>query len=67
MPAAIRKLDDFLKTRQPGETLSLLIVRDSMVRELRVTLGQKAEGTFKTSLVENPSALETAILKAWLN
>ena len=67
VPVAIRKLDDFLKTRQPGEALALLVVRDSMVKELRVTLGQKAERTFKTSLVENPSALETAILKAWLN
>ena len=64
---AVRRLDDFLKTQQAGDTLSLLIVRNSMVRELRVTLGQKAERTFKASPIENASALETAILKGWLN
>jgi predicted metalloprotease with PDZ domain len=67
VPVANRKLDDILKTRQPGETAALLVVHDSMVKELRVRLGQKTERTFKTSPAENPSPLETAILKGWLN
>ncbi len=67
VPIANRKLDDILKTRQPGETVALLVVHNALVEELHVSFGQKTEQTFNASMVENPSPLETAILKAWLN
>ena len=66
VPLGSRKLDDILKMRRPGETASLLVLHDNMVKEIQIVLGQRSARTFKSSLVENPSPLEEAILKDWL-
>jgi predicted metalloprotease with PDZ domain len=65
-PLGNRKMDDILKTKQPGETLKVLVARGNRFEEISVALGTKTERSFKLTPVENPGPLEAAILKDWL-
>jgi predicted metalloprotease with PDZ domain len=65
-PLGNRKIDDILKTKQPGEAMMILVARGNRFEEIRVALGTKMERSFKLTPVENPGPLEAAILKDWL-
>ena len=65
-PIGNRKMDDILKTKQPGETMSVLVARGNRFEEISVTLGTKMERSFKLTAIDNPTPLQAAILKDWL-
>jgi len=64
--ARVANLNDWLRERKQGEGIKMLVVRDLRVREIEVVLGSKMERSFKIEPTENPSRLQSAILKAVL-
>jgi predicted metalloprotease with PDZ domain len=66
VPLGNRKMEDILKSTKPGQTLKLLVAHTNRIQEIDVVLGTKMERSFKITPVENPTALQAAILKDWL-
>ena len=67
VPMRNQKMDDILKARKPGDKLKFLVARRDGLKEVEVVLEQKKERSYKLAPVDNPTALEAAILKDWLN
>jgi predicted metalloprotease with PDZ domain len=65
-PLGNRAVDDMLKTKKPGETIRLLAAHHGEIRELNIVLGSKMRRSFKIEAAENPTALQSAILRDWL-
>jgi predicted metalloprotease with PDZ domain len=56
-------LTEALRAHQPGDRVRILVVRDNRTREIEVVLGTRMERSFKIQPVENPTPLQSAILK----
>ena len=57
----------FLDAKKPGQTVRVLLSRRTGVREIEVALGTKIERSFKITPKSKPTALQSAIMKDWLN
>ena len=66
-PLAGRTVDEILKTRKPGDKMKIVIGHHDEIREIGVVLGSKMQKSFKIQPVGNPTAIQAAILKDWLN
>jgi predicted metalloprotease with PDZ domain len=55
-----------LKEKKPGDRIKVLYARRGGVREAGVTLGTKAEPSFKISPRTDPTPAQKALLEAWL-
>jgi predicted metalloprotease with PDZ domain len=62
----VTNLNDTLRARKPGERIKVLVARDGRIREIGVELGSKMERSFKIEPAENPTPLQSAILKGIL-
>lgn len=56
-------LADALRSRQAGDRIRILVARDRGTREIEVVLGARMERSFKIQPVENPTPLQSAILR----
>lgn len=63
----VSNLNDALRGRGPGERVRILIARDRRDREIEVVLGSRMERSFRIEPVEQPSPLQSAILKGVLH
>ncbi len=61
-----RSIAQVLESRKPGDKAVLLVSRRGQMREVEVTLGRKAERSFRIKPMSNPDPLQAAILKDWL-
>ena len=59
-------LSESLAAKNPGETVKVLVARDSSVREVAIVLGRKTRRTFEIKPLPDPTPLQAAILKDWL-
>jgi len=66
IPLGNRKMDDILKARKSGETIKLLVARANRIEDIAVVLASKMERSFKITSVDNPTQLQSTILKDWL-
>jgi predicted metalloprotease with PDZ domain len=57
----------FLDAKKPGQTVRVLLSRRTGVREIEVALGTKIERSFKITPKPDPTELQSAIMKDWLN
>jgi len=65
--AATKKLlDDLLTGKKEGESISIRYVHDNTELSKDIILRTKMEKDFAISRMENPTALQTAILQEWL-
>jgi predicted metalloprotease with PDZ domain len=62
-PLGTRSVDELLKARKPGDKIKLLIGHHGDIREVEAVLGSKMQRTFKIEPVDNPTPLQSAILK----
>jgi predicted metalloprotease with PDZ domain len=61
-----RSLPGAINAHKPGESVRILYSRRGKVGEAEVTLGRKAEPTYRISRAAAPSAEKKALLDAWL-
>jgi predicted metalloprotease with PDZ domain len=66
-PLGGRSVDEMLRSRKSGDRIRLLIGHHGEIREVEVVLGSRLQRTFKVDPVDNPTTLQTAILKDMLN
>jgi len=66
VPAGKSRMADILKTKKPGDKIKLLVTHNNRDKEVEVVLGQDMERSFKIQRVDNPTALQSAILNSWL-
>jgi predicted metalloprotease with PDZ domain len=65
-PLGTRSVNEVLRTRKPGDRIRVLIAHHGEIKEVEVVLGTKTQRSFKIQPVENPTALQSAVLKDWL-
>jgi predicted metalloprotease with PDZ domain len=65
-PMSERTMDAVLETKKPDDRIKLLIIRGDRVREVEVVLAQRLEKSCKIERIDNPTALQSAILNSWL-
>jgi hypothetical protein len=56
-----------LTTKNPGDTLKLLIVKNNNRQQITVALAKKYQKPFSISFSPNQSALQKEIYQGWLN
>ena len=59
-------VNDALHGRKPGDRIRILVARDNRTGEIEVVLGTKMERSFKIERAENPTPLQSSILKDML-
>ena len=64
--ATSRSIADAIDVRKPGDRLRVVIVRRGAEREVDVTLGPKAERSFRLKPMADPTPAQKAILAGWL-
>lgn len=60
-------LRTILSAKKPGQAVRVLLSRRTGVREVDVALGTKTERSFVIVPKPEPTALQSAIMKSWLN
>lgn len=65
-PLGNRSVDEILRTRKPGDRIKMLVGHHGQIEEVEVVLGSKMQRTFKIQSVDNPTPLQSRILKDWL-
>ncbi|MGM9509416.1 M61 family metallopeptidase [Larkinella sp. GY13] len=64
--ADVQALSALVKTKKPGDPVKLLVLQNDQPKEITAVLGKKSERSFEITRLPNPTALQAAILKAWL-
>ncbi len=64
--ADVQVLSALVKAKKPGDPVNLLVLQGNQSKEIRAVLGKKSERSFEITRLPNPTALQAAILKAWL-
>ena len=60
-------LDQILKKHQPGDVITVTVIRREQLRDFKVTLAEAKKDDYKIEEIEEPNELQQAILKSWLN
>jgi len=55
-----------LAARRPGDRVTLVLARGTDRREVVVTLGDKHELSYRLRPIANPTPLQAAILRSWV-
>ncbi len=55
-----------MRSRQPGDTIRLLVSRRGAQREIEVVLGQRTERGFRITVLPGPMPPQASILSSWL-
>ncbi|MBN2128778.1 MAG: M61 family metallopeptidase, partial [Sedimentisphaerales bacterium] len=61
-----RSMPDELRSRQPGDAVTVLVSRRGKTREIDVILGQETERSFAITPLPDPDELQSEILHSWL-
>ena len=64
--ATTRSIAEAIAARKPGDHLRVVIVRRGAEREVEVTLGPKAERSFRMTPMADPTPLQKSIRAGWL-
>lgn len=64
--ATSRSIADAIEAGKPGDTLRIVIARRGLERNVEVTLGPKAERSFRMKTVADPTPAQKAILAGWI-
>jgi predicted metalloprotease with PDZ domain len=64
--AAQEPVQPSIAVKKPGENIKLRISRNGAAQEVDVELGKAVTRSYRLQLADNPSTLQTAILKDWL-
>lgn len=67
LDAAGRELNYIVQRSQVGDTLSVLVARDGLVKELAVRLSADIKGSFEIRPLANASAEQRKLATAWLS
>ena len=67
IPVDAKGMNEAVVSRKPGDKVKLTVARTGNDREVEVILGHKMERSFRIQPVGNPSHLQAAILRDWLN
>jgi len=59
----VSSVNEALRGRKPGDRIRILLARDNRTQDIEVVLGTKMERSFKIQPLENPTPLQSAILK----
>ncbi len=62
-----RELSRLMQTAEIGDKLDVLIARDGRIRELTVTLGEDAKGSFRIEPLPHASAEQARLGRLWLS
>jgi predicted metalloprotease with PDZ domain len=65
--AGADNLRHLLTTKNPGDTLKLLIIKNNNRQQITVALAKKSQKPFTISFLPNQSALQKEIYQGWLN
>jgi predicted metalloprotease with PDZ domain len=64
--ATPKAINDLLFAHRPGDKIKLKISRNGTTQELEITLEKNVKKTYQIQPAPNATALQSAILKAWL-
>jgi predicted metalloprotease with PDZ domain len=66
VPANVEALNRIMSTKAPNDVINLTVVRDGLIKNLSIQLGQNPNKTYKIQRVANPTAEQEALYNKWL-